>query len=292
MNRQKIVLALLLQANKHISSLVFVKLMFLLHQEPELRDENSFYDFVPYKYGPFSFTLYRELDGLRQNGYIKHEENRIALCEENRKSVMEIVRSVPLPMLIVVGKTLKISGGKSPSTLVKEIYTRYPWYASKSELTALKPNSSDRKKRFHPAVYTAGYEGRSVDSFFNHLLMEGIKQIIDVRANPISRRYGFSKKQFCDIAKKLGFDYYHIPRLGIPSLYRTNLSDYDSYQRLLKKYEEEMLPKLQEEIVGVCNIMIKKTSVLVCVEKDVQCCHRSRLAETISKMSGLEVKHL
>ena len=35
--------------------------MFLLRMETELKQLSSFYDFVPYKYGPYSFALYRDL---------------------------------------------------------------------------------------------------------------------------------------------------------------------------------------------------------------------------------------
>ena len=47
-----------------------MKLVFLLRHETCLKDVPSFYDFVPYKFGPFSFTLYRELERLQQNGYV------------------------------------------------------------------------------------------------------------------------------------------------------------------------------------------------------------------------------
>lgn len=54
------------------------------------------------------------------------------------------------------------------------------------------------------AVDTAGYEGKSIDMFFDYLLRQGIKTIVDVRFNPGSRKYGFSKKHFREIAKKSG----------------------------------------------------------------------------------------
>jgi hypothetical protein len=35
------------------------------------------------------------------------------------------------------------------------------------------------------AVYTVGYEGKSVDLFFDGLLQSGVLQILDVRVNPM-----------------------------------------------------------------------------------------------------------
>ena len=102
----------------------------------------------------------------------------------------------------------------------------------------------------------------------------------------------FSKKQINEISRRLGLDYCHIPELGIPSKYRVDLSDFDSYQRLMKKYEQEMIPKLGSKIDEVGILMEEVPAVLVCVEKDVRCCHRSRLADKIAWKTGLKVNHI
>jgi len=290
--RQKTVLALLSRANKPLSPTVFVKLAFLLRQETGLKNEPTFYDFVPYKYGPFSFALYRELTNLRRDGYVTPDEERVAICERTVGLAEEKIDELPAAFHEAVDKVVKRYGRKSQTVLVKDVYTRYPWYAIKSELTDLRPKSSVRMKKARPAVYTAGYEGKSVDAFFNHLLKNGIRLIVDVRANPVSRRYGFSKRQFSEIARRLGLDYCHMPELGIPSKYRGDLSDFDSYQRLMKQYEQEMIPRLGDEIDEVGKLMMETPAVLVCVEKDVRCCHRSRLADAVSRKTGLEVKHI
>ncbi len=290
--RQKTVLALLSRANRPLSPTVFVKLAFLLRQETGLKNEPTFYDFVPYKYGPFSFALYRELTNLRRDGYVTPDGERVAICERTVDLAEEKIDELPAAFHEAVDKVVRLYSRKSQTELVKDVYARYPWYASKNELTDLRPRSSVREKKACPAVYTAGYEGKSVDAFFNHLLKNGIRLIIDVRANPVSRRYGFSKRQFSEIARRLGLDYRHMPHLGIPSKYRVDLSDFDSYQRLLKKYEQEMIPKLGDEIDEVGKLMEETPAVLVCVEKDVRCCHRSRLADAVSRKTGLEVKHI
>lgn len=290
--RQKTVLALLSRANRPLNPTVFVKLAFLLRQETGMKNEPTFYDFVPYKYGPFSFALYRELTNLRRDGYVTPDEKRVAICERTVGLAEEKINELPAVFHEAVDKVVRRYGRKSQMGLVKDVYTRYPWYAIKSELTDLRAESSVHEKKACLAAYTAGYEGKSVDAFFNHLLKNGIRLIIDVRANPVSRRYGFSKRQFSEIAKRLGLDYRHMPELGIPSKYRVDLSDYDSYQRLMKKYEQEMIPKLGDEIDEVGKLIKETSAVLVCVEKDVRCCHRSRLADAVSRKTGLEVKHI
>jgi len=292
LKRQKTILALLSRAQKPLSPIVFVKLVFLLRHETELQHDPAFYDFVPYKYGPFSFALYRELGNLRRDGYVSPDEDHVALCERTASLAEEKIDELPAAFHEAVDKVVKRYVGKSQTGLVKEVYSRYPWYAIKSELTDLRPQSSARVKKACPAVYTAGYEGKSVDAFFNQLLERGIELVIDVRSNPVSRRYGFSKRQFSGIAGSLGLMYRHMPDLGIPSKYRAALSDFDSYQRLLMKYEQEMLPELEEEIDEVGKLMKHSPAVLMCVEKDVRCCHRSRLAEAVSRETGMEVVHI
>jgi len=290
--RQKAALALLQQANKQLSPTVFVKLMFLLRQETAVSEEKTFYDFVPYKFGPFSFALYRELGSLRRNGYLMPHESSVALADQSVHLIQKKIRELPGTLRTAIKQVISRHGLKSQSSLLRDVYARYPWYATKSELTHLRPPSDSSPPPARPAVYTIGYEAKSVDVFFNQLLRKGIEAIIDVRANPISRCYGFSKSQLSDIGRRLGFDYRHMPNLGIPSRYRSNLSDFDSYQLLLRRYAFEMLPHCEGEMGIAGEFMLKTAAVLMCFEKDVLCCHRGPLAQEIAKKTGLEVVHL
>jgi len=293
LTRQKTILALLAITNKPISRMVFVKLMFLLRHETAMKGERSFYDFVPYMYGPFSFALYRDLTNLSRDGYVILDAEQVSLCKHTAYLTEKKIDELPSVFSESVDKVVRRHGGKSQMVLVEDVYHRYPWYATRSELTGIRTDTSvATSPTTQLAVYTVGYEGKSVDAFFDHLLRKGIKRIIDVRNNPMSRCYGFSKKQLTEIAAKLGLDYDHIPRLGIPKQYRTHLTDFESYQSLLQKYAVEMLPSLDTEIDMVGTLMQESPSTLLCVEKDVNCCHRGRLADAVSRRTGLEVKHI
>ncbi len=70
-------------------------------------------------------------------------------------------------------------------------------------------------------VYTAGYEGESIDRFLQKLLKAGIEQILDVRSNPMSRKYGFSRKTLSGLSEKLDMEYVHLPELGVPPSHLT-----------------------------------------------------------------------
>ena len=290
--RQKTILSLLARAGKPLSPTVFVKLVFLLRKETGLERDPSFYEFVPYNFGPFSFTLYWDLGSLRQIGYVTPEEEHVALCGRTLDLAEKEAEELPASTLAAVADVLDRYGRMNQSALVRDVYSRYPWFALNSKLPERRIASIRCPKKAPPAVYTAGYEGRSVDAFFNDLLKRGIDVVVDVRANPVSRKYGFSGRRFGEFCRKLGLEYRHMPSLGIPSSARAGLNGFASYQRLLSRYEQTMLPEHSTEVEDVGRLMRRQPSVLVCVEKDVRCCHRSRLAEAVAQTTGLEVVHL
>ena len=292
LTRQKTVLSLLMQVGRPLSPTVFVKLVFLLRHETDLERDPSFYSFVPYNFGPFSFTLYWDLGSLRQNGYVTTDDERISLCERTLKLVQEQVKELPASKRTAVAEVLTRYGKMNQKALIQEVYSRYPWFALNSKLPERDSVSVRQPKKARPAVYTAGYEGRSVDAFFNDLLKRGICVVVDVRANPVSRKYGFSRPRLIEFCKKLGLQYRHVPMLGIPGTARVGLNSFTSYQRLLNRYEEAILLDRAAEVQDVGRLMRRLPSVLVCVEKDVRCCHRSRLAEAVARETGLEVVHL
>lgn len=132
------------------------------------------------------------------------------------------------------------------------------------------------------ALFTAGYEGRSVDGFMNQLMHQGIRILIDVRKNPISRKYGFSKRSMIEISNKIGIDYLHLPELGIESEARKGLSTQEDYERLFAQYEEH-LPLHQKPLEEVLRAYEETGAVLLmCFEKDPGMCHRSRIANYLS----------
>jgi uncharacterized protein (DUF488 family) len=292
LNRQKAILALLEAVGAPVSPTRLVKLMFLARHETGLRSEGTFYDFVPYRYGPFSFALYRELDALRRDGYLARDSEELRLNLELRVEALSNVAGMPPSHTKAVVEVVSRYGRVPQRDLLRDVYRRYPWYATKSELTDLAPGDLLPRAVASPAVHTAGYEGKSVDSFFDGLLRAGIECLVDVRANPASRKYGFARKSMGEIGGKLSIEYRHVPELGIPSTQRVDLSDYQSYQRLFDWYEREVLPGRTEEVQALARLMAARPSVLVCMERKASWCHRGRLAEAVAAANGLEVVHL
>jgi uncharacterized protein (DUF488 family) len=292
LQRQKVILALLAKVRNPIPRTHLVKLLFLLREETELGQISSFYDFLPYKYGPFSFALYREMHTLERDGYVSESDLGFQLNERTRELSAEKAAELPRNSSLAVEMIVSRHAAKNQRSLIKDVYNRYPWYATKSELSDLLPSSLPATPAAAIGVYTVGYEGKSVDSFFGGLLRAGIASIIDVRANPLSRKYGFAKRSLSEIASKLGLGYHHLPELGIPSDHRRHLDDFESYQMLLDWYEREVLPRKSSAIRRLISLLREKASAILCMERDVRCCHRGRLAKIASIQSGLSVTHL
>jgi uncharacterized protein (DUF488 family) len=286
LNRQKVILELLKEAPRTPARIDLMKWLFLLRHETDLGEDPAFYDFVPYKYGPFSFTVYRELAGLAQYGYLDAESFKVSTVLT--KDINKICDTLPRNMKTAIRYVVQLHAKKSQDELIDYVYSRYPWFATRSEIRSV----SQPKPRPKKAIYTAGYEGESVERFLQKLLKTGVKQIVDVRRNPLSRKYGFSKGALSSLAEKMNLIYVHIPELGVPSSMRMKLECYEDYQKLMGKYERALLPKAIVAQDDAARIVRKAASVLVCFESDVMCCHRSRLATALSKKTGMEVLHL
>ncbi|MEZ5357527.1 MAG: DUF488 family protein [Candidatus Zixiibacteriota bacterium] len=287
LQRQKILLGLLLCSEVSLSKLKLVKLAFLLKNETIIQKDNTFYDFIPYKYGPFSFTLYHELDELRNQGFISTDKLQVNMKSMNLSKMQ--FNTLSKEQRYCISKVLNKYGKLTDSRLIQIVYSNYPWFAIRSELNH---HVNDVKIDGELKIYTAGYEENSIDFFFQKLLKFGIRRLVDVRRNPISRKKGFSKGKLSEYCNKMGIEYIHFRELGVPSDLRVSLNSFEDYQKVLKLYDEEILPQKKYVIDKVTKIINKEPTVIVCFEKDHNCCHRSRLAKVLSEKTSLEIQHI
>ncbi len=292
LTRERVALRVLEEAGGSLAKTKFVKLMFLLRMETELAQLPSFYDFVPYKYGPHSFALYRDLFRLGVHGFVAEGDSHVSLNEKLLAETQSRTEGLATNLKLAAADIVERYGQMKMSPLIRDVYDRYRWYALNSERSERKLFPIPSRPKASPAVYTIGYEGKSVDGFFNYLLEQGIETIIDVRANPVSRKYGFAGSRMKQISENIGFEYCHIPSLGISSGERANLSNQTSRAQLFAVYEQTTLVDCREDVRRVGKYMKIKPSVLVCVEKDVRSCHRSRLSLAIAEETGMEVINL
>ena len=285
MNRERVVLHALHMAGKPVEKLTLVKLLFLVRQETAVGDSIPFYDFVPYQYGPFSFVLYNDLRRLGKAGLVRETDDTVELAPDSQSQ--EAFLALKKTVRGAVTGILSQYGELSSEEVIDYVYNRYPWFASRSKL-----RPPGEMKTAPVAAYTIGYEGRSLDAFMNQLIHRGIRRIIDVRRNAYSMKYGFSRGVLGPTADKCGMDYVHVPEVGIASDKRQDLKTRADFDRLLDRYESELLPGKEGDVRRVGELLTEKPAALLCYEADPTMCHRGRLAATVARQDELEVVHL
>lgn len=281
LTRQKTILGLLSAAGRPLQRTEITKWCFLLRHESSSHGGSAFYDFVPYRFGPFSFCLYHEIGKLEAQHYVIADGEHAWRLSKAKPPATDAAVARDINSLVKRIRNMPLD------SLIDYVYQSYPAYTVNSELRQLATRVCAK-----PAVYTAGYEGESVDSFLFKLVAAGIEQIVDVRNNPIARRYGFHKSTLARLAQRLKIEYVHVPELGITSELRQNLEFGENREQLFTRYQATTLKAETSAIRRVAALVAHKPSVLVCMEADPVRCHRSHLAEKVAHICSLSVIHI
>ncbi|OXS34003.1 DUF488 family protein, N3 subclade [Streptomyces sp. XY006] len=146
-----------------------------------------------------------------------------------------------------------------------------------------------REAKVTPGLWSAGYEGRDIDSFVASLLDSRIDVVADVRLTPISRKKGFSKTRLGQALAEAGIVYTHLRGLGNPKDNRAPFWDgrldvgRARFRGLLRSDEAQSdLDRLAEQA--------RQSRVAVlCFEKDESRCHRQVVLETVRKRAAVPV---
>lgn len=271
------------QARRPVRRIELIKWCFLLRYESETKGGSTFYDFVPYKFGPYSFSLVQEIEKLEFMKFVvKVDEKSWAIGAgfPTDRIVEGIAPAIERDLNKIVARFIHDPIHK----LLDYVYHKYADFTVNSDREKLATRTKGGT-----AVYTAGYEGLSVDAFLNLLVRCGIERIIDVRSNPIARRFGFHKSTLQRLAGQLAIDYDHFSELGIGSAARRLAPTIESRISMFGDYENITLASEAVAIEAVCRLVSERPSVLICMEADPACCHRSRLAKLVAQMTDLEI---
>jgi uncharacterized protein (DUF488 family) len=284
LNRQCIILYMLKKAGGKAARIELMKWAFLLTQETESRGGPAFYDFVPYKYGPYSFLMHQDMLSLEKSGLVEQLDAKIwGLRSENEFSF-------ELPRVIQdVSRILLRYRGMGINDLIDSVYSRYPWFTINCENV---DRRAYRRPSAHDAVYTIGYQGVSIDAFLNELLRSGITTLADVRNNPASRSFGFHKSTLSRLCGNVGIEYSGFPELGIPASNRADLKSVSHYESLFKRYRSDILKNKSGYLELLAKKVTDKSTALVCMESDASWCHRSHLALMVADIVKTNVIHL
>jgi len=281
--RQKVLLQFLRESGGSSSRMVLTKKLFLMREETASRGGSAFYEFLPYHFGPFSFVLYHDLRHLERDGLIGRTGSAdVALTDAGKTQPTNLAEQVRLDIQRINGQYGSLSGEQ----IIDSVYERYPWYTMLAKRT---DQRRVERRTAEPAVYTIGYEGFQVDGFLNRLLEEGIERLIDVRQNPVARKYGFHRSTLNRLSEDVGIEYLHLPELGIRSALRTQLESEQDFDELFGWYRTSLAVT---DVERVAELMNNKPSALMCMEASPRNCHRLQLAGAVSPVAGLEVRHL
>lgn len=280
--RQKVLLSILEAFGGSLSSVNLQKYLFLFTQ---LCQKEKSYDFVPYKYGCFSFQSYADRRKLAEQGVLASGD-KWAIAQEH--DYIGMLTDSDQGKIRKFAENYRAIKG---SALIREVYRKYPYFAIRSEIAPglMTPDELQEIDRQKPTsnekiLYTIGYEGGSFENYLNRLTQNDVRLLVDVRKNPLSRKYGFSKRTLAETLEKLGVGYLHMPELGIVSEKRRELKSQRDYDMLFDEYEDTVLSHNDEAIVALIDLVEKQERIAItCFEAEVCMCHRGRVAKAVEQ---------
>lgn len=263
------------------------KLLFLYSK----RKQSPEYDFVPYKYGCYSYSAKADIDTMIKKGQLLESEK--SFTKTDKVNYFQQLKDSDQKLL---NDILSEYGHMSSSALIKHTYLNFPFYAIKSEIASevLPGKLYDRVSKAIPnrndtVLFTIGYEGISLEKYLLKLIKEDIKVLVDVRKNPLSMKFGFSKSLLKRYCNSLGIDYVHFPEVGIISDKRRSLDTQKDYDILFSEYRDTTLQETKDTQNDILQLLKKhKRIALTCFEAETCQCHRTHLANSITKLPTFE----
>jgi uncharacterized protein (DUF488 family) len=291
--RRKIILALLQLFDGQLDKIRLQKLLFLFAS----KQAKAEYEFIPYKFGCYSYSANADMTAMVTRGFLNEDEKSFE--KKDKTDYLKQLKPADLKLL----QEVKTNYGKMSATaLMKHTYINFPFYATRSEAAEsiltkdeLEKVIKAKTKGNKTVLFTIGYEGISLEEYLVRLLKNDVKVLVDVRNNPLSMKYGFSKSQLKKYCASLGIEYVHIPEVGIQSDQRQELNTQSDYDKLFAVYRKNNLSKTttsQNEILKL--LKQHKRIALTCFEANICQCHRKHLAEAIENLPDFnyEVKHI
>ena len=283
LHRQKLLLALLQALGGTVGKTDFQKYLFLFTEKYQAKKS---YEFVPYLYGCFSFQSDVDLAKLQNIGLLQRRESWS--LAGNGTDYLSEVHNTERQQIFDFKKNYEHLKGKN---LMRFVYQNYPYYAIKSCRAQEIMNKNEFKKiksceikRNNFEFFTIGYEGKTLEKYINELIKNDVRLVCDVRKNPLSRKYGFSKIKLSEHLKKFDIGYEHIPKLGVVSEKRQELNSYQDYENLFIDYKKHVLPENLITLKKLKKIFLNnKRIAITCFEQDHKMCHRNCITQYFSQ---------
>jgi uncharacterized protein (DUF488 family) len=141
-------------------------------------------------------------------------------------------------------------------------------------------------------LYTAGYQGHTIETFLDLLGGHAIEHLIDVRQLPFSRKPDFSKKRLSGHLEAAGVGYSHIVGLGTPKPLRDEVrrtKDYETFFAQMRACLVDQGEALEEALA----LVRARRCLLLCFEAEATTCHRWVVVEALQQRAEeIEAVHL
>ena len=291
--RRKIILALLQVFEGQIDKISLQKLLFLITKN-QIKSE---YDFIPYRYGCFSYSANADLTAMVRKEILSETNSHFTSNEKT--DYFKLLKDDDKKILLEIKN---VYGKMNADSLMKHTYINFPYWAINSLKASeiLTTEQLEKVKNSRPitteiVLFTIGYEGISLEEYLNRLIKNDVKVLIDVRSNALSMKFGFSKSQLQRYCNRLGIEYIHFPEVGIQSNQRQELNNQSDYDKLFTIYCENNLKKTTASQLKILDLLQKYNRIaLTCFESDICQCHRKHLAEAIENLPNFKykVKHI
>lgn len=148
------------------------------------------------------------------------------------------------------------------------------------------PKQAKRKK----SVFTIGHSTRPIEDFIELLQLNGVKQLVDIRTIPKSRRNPqFSTESLAASLAEAGIGYVHTKALGGLRHPRKDSVNLGWRNESFRGYADYMqTPEFAAAIDEVIRPAGEKPTALMCAEAVPWRCHRSLVADALL-VRGVEV---
>ena len=293
--RRKLILGILEEFGGKLNHTNFQKILFLVTRK---QTKKSF-DFVPYKFGCFSFHANQDLLKLGKYDIVESNNSKRSshwiLSQESSNYFGELKKEDQSAIKLVKSEIK----GLSQKEIIRLTYLNYPYYATKSQIakdilsdTELLNISRQKRNYDELEFFTIGYEGISLESYLNKLIINNVKLLCDVRKNSLSMKYGFSKSQLRNACESIGIKYMHIPKLGIDSDKRQELKTMADYNKLFSEYESTTLRDNIDSLNSLYDLVLDyKRVAITCFEKEVCMCHRGRVLNALTNLPNWNIPY-
>ena len=290
--RRKVLLGFLEALGRSVPKVDFQKYLFLVC----MRQDKPAYEFVPHRFGCFSFQIDADKRTLTKYGMLKTAE-QWTLCSS--KGYLDQLRPSDRR---IVDQVVREFAHVRAKDLVRYVYRHHPYYAINSEIrdTVLSASDLERVDALRPVpgpdcLFTIGYESKSLEYYLNQLIVQSVDVLCDVRRNPVSRKYGFSKRQLKGAVEALGMTYVHMPELGTESHQRQGLRSAQDYKSLFEKYVKTTLSRSERSLARILDLLREhRRLALTCFEAGHTYCHRSCVVDVLEQREDFhhQVVHL